>query len=67
MGKVRHRVALHPEVDGHGRAAKLGMSGRGRIRGVQSANSGNCARQFENPAVVDVIQHGFRPDSGKYA
>ncbi len=59
MGEVRHGVALHFQVDRHGGTAQLGMRGRGGVRLLKPANSRDCARQFENPAVIDVVEHAI--------
>ena len=29
---------------------------------LQPANPGNCAGQLQNPAVIDVVEHGFSAD-----
>src|SRR6266516_4271249 len=60
MGEVGDRVAVHLEVDGNGRAAKLGMGGRGGVGIVEAAEPGNIPGQFENSAVVNLVQHELR-------
>ena len=60
MGEVGDLVAVHLEVDGHGRAAQLGMGGGAGVRRVQPPDPGDVAGQFQNSAVVDLVQHGSR-------
>src|SRR5262249_29406711 len=55
-----HRVALHLEIDGNGRAAEFGMGGRGGVGIVEAAEPGNIPGQLENSAVVDLVQHELR-------
>jgi hypothetical protein len=57
MGEVGHGIAVHLEVDGHGRAAQLGMGGSAAMRVRHAANPGDGPCKFQNPGVVDVIQH----------
>ena len=60
MGEVGDLVAGHLEVDRHGRAAQLGMGGGAGVRRVQPAQPGDIAGQFEDSAVVDLVEHGLR-------
>jgi hypothetical protein len=57
MGEVGHLAVFHLEIDGDGRAAELGMRGRGGVRVGKPAEAGNIARQLQDPTVVDVVQH----------
>jgi len=59
VGKVRDRVAVHLEVDRDGRSAELGMGRGAGVGTFKPAQPGNTPRQFQNPAVVDLVQHGF--------
>ena len=60
MGEIRDGIAVHLDVDRHGRAAQLGVRGRGRVRVRQAADSRNVSGEFENFAVVDVVDHVAR-------
>ena len=60
MGEVGDRVALHLEVDGHGRAAELGMGGRRRIGVAEPAQPGDIPGELKDAAVVDLVQHDVR-------
>src|SRR5689334_15637265 len=57
MGEFRDGVAVHLEVDLHGRAAQLGMRGGGSIWVGQATEARNIPRQLDDPLVVDVVQH----------
>src|SRR5262249_13678841 len=60
MGEVGDGVALHLQVDRNRRAAKFGMGSRSRVRVVDPAQSWNIPGQFEDAAVVDLVQHALR-------
>jgi hypothetical protein len=62
VGEVGDLVAGHLEVDGHGRTAQLGMSRGAGVRGIQPAQPGDIAGQFDDSAVVDLVEHAL--DSG---
>src|SRR3954464_13030914 len=57
MGEVGDLVALHLEVDLDGRSAQFGMGGRGGIGVRQPSEARNIPGQFDDPLVVDVVQH----------
>src|SRR5438874_5401685 len=57
MGEVGDLVALHLEVDPDGRAAQLGVGGRGGIGIRQPPEPRNIPSQFDDPLVIDVVQH----------
>src|SRR6478735_1844545 len=57
MGEVGDGVALHLEVDLHGRAAQFGMGGGGGIGVRQSPEARNIPGQLDDPLVIDVVQH----------
>src|SRR5690242_10983674 len=57
MREVGDGVALHLEVDLHGRAAQLGMGGGGGIRVRQPSEARNIPGQLDDPLVIDVVQH----------
>ena len=45
------------EVDLDGRTAQLGMGGCGRIGVVEPPEPRNIAGKFDDPLIVDVVQH----------
>src|SRR6201995_4544 len=57
MGEVGDHRSLHPEVDLDGRSAQFGMRRRAGIGPIQPSEPGDIAGQFDDPLVVDVIQH----------
>src|SRR5882757_5819096 len=57
MGEVGDGVAIHLEVDLDGRAAQFGVGGRAGIRVRKPPEARNIAGQFDDPLVVDVVQH----------
>ncbi len=58
MGEVGNGVAVHLQIDGDGRAAKLGMGGCAGVGRRQPAKTGDVAGQLQDAAVVDVVEHG---------
>src|SRR6478752_3826327 len=69
MGEVGDGITLHLEVDGHGRAAELGMSGRRRVGVAEPAQPRNIPGELKDAAIVDLVQHhvwrcfaGRKPD-----
>ena len=61
VGEVRDRVAVHLEVDRDRRAAQFRVRGRRGVRLFQPADPRNCSGQFQDPAIIDVIQHAIGP------
>src|SRR5215468_519039 len=57
MGEVGDDRAVHLEVNLHGRAAQLGMRGGAGMGIGKAAQAGDIARKFDDPLVVDVVQH----------
>jgi hypothetical protein len=57
VGKVGDLVASHLQIDGDGRAAELGMRGGAGVRLCETAKPRNIAGQFDDSAVVDVVEH----------
>ena len=61
MGEIRDRVAVHLEVDRDRRAAQFRVRGRRGVRPFQPADPRNSSGQFQDPAIIDVIQHTVGP------
>src|SRR5258707_12005638 len=57
MGEIRHRLSVHLEIDGNGRAAQLGMRGGGCVRVRQAPDSRNVSSQFQNSAIIYLVEH----------
>src|SRR3954454_20789224 len=57
MGEVGDGGAIHFEVDLHGRAAQFGVGGGGGIRVRKPPEARNIPGQFNDPLVIDVVQH----------
>src|SRR5665647_896377 len=57
MGEIGDHGTVHFEVDLDGRAAQLGMRRGAGVRCVQPSEPGDIAGQFDDPLVVDVVQH----------
>src|SRR5450631_487813 len=60
MGEISDPVALHLEIDRDGRAAQLGVGGGAGVRIGQPTQPGNIPGQLQNPAIVDLVQHGLK-------
>ena len=58
VGEIGHHLAVHLDVDGHGRAAEFGMGGGACIGILQAAEARYGAGQRQDAAVIDVVQHG---------
>ena len=59
MGEIGDHAVLHLEIDRHGRAAELGVRGRGGIGMLKPAYMCNISGETENFRIVDVIDHDF--------
>src|ERR1700676_2777814 len=57
MGKVRDHGSVHLEVDLDGRTAQFGMRRGAGVGSGQPSEPGDIAGQFDDPLVVDVVQH----------
>src|ERR1700678_4210929 len=57
MREIRDHGAIHFEVDLDGRAAQFGMRGGAGVGGGQPSQPGDVAGQFDDPLVVNVVQH----------
>src|SRR5690349_16590081 len=57
MGEVGDGISGHLEIDLDGRAAQLGVSGGGGIGVRQPSEARNIPGEFDDPLVVDVVQH----------
>src|ERR1041384_6430287 len=52
--------AVHLQVDLDGGAAQLGMGGGAGVGVGEAAEAGDIPREFDDPLVIDVIQHEIR-------
>ena len=64
MGEVGDHGPVHLEVDLDGRAAQLGMGGGAGVGVGEAAEPGDIAGQFDDPLVVDVVQHEIEVPGG---
>ena len=60
MGEVGDHGPVHLEVDLDGRAAQFGMGGGAGVGVGKPAQAGDIPGQFDDPLVVDVVQHVMR-------
>src|SRR6478735_2592661 len=60
MGEVSDHGPVHLEVDLDGRTAQFGVGGGAGMGVWEAAEAGDIARQFDDPLVVDVVQHEMR-------
>src|SRR5262249_21359191 len=60
VGEIGDLFAVHLKVNGDRRSAQLGMGG-GRSIGIgEPAKPGDIPGQFDDPLVIDLVDHGFR-------
>ena len=60
MGEVGDHGPVHLEVDLDSRTAQFGVGGGAGVGVGEAAEAGDIARQFDDPLVVDVVQHEIR-------
>src|ERR1700733_7587792 len=57
MGEIGHSVAVHFQIDGDGRTAKLRMGGGAGVRVGQPSDPRDRPRKLYDPAIVDLVEH----------
>src|SRR5205085_12451040 len=57
VGEIGDDGAVHLEIDLHGRAAQFRMRGGTGVRVGEAAEARNIAGEFDDPLVVNVVQH----------
>src|SRR5215510_2437015 len=60
MGEVGDNRTFHLEIDLHRRAAQLRMRSGAGVRVGEAAEARDIAGKFDDPLVVDVVQHRSR-------
>src|SRR4029077_19932124 len=52
-----HRVAVHFQIDGDGRAAELGMGGGAGVGVVEPPDPRDRPGELDDAAIIDLVEH----------
>src|ERR1700750_918174 len=67
MREVSDGVPTPLEIDLHGRAAELGVSGGAGVGIAEATQTGDIPGQFDDPLVIDIVQHAMESETFRAA